>query len=340
MKYKKNKRYRLFDYEPRCGMIYIKVENGQIYFYNCRDYWEDDKKKEIKWIEQGFTDCNLLFRSDESTSNRDFCYLILKDNTGNACIMEIVSKEVILKDINNDSRLIFKGEEKKTAHKFCYMLFKENDGKAYVMEIFSRDVILKDVDYKDVKSVKQRTLFPKDWGMIDEEERKDAALVIWNKRQKLYSIFSIKEGYIYGPNNYSEIEEFVSGVIIDEHLAIENDGYIFDFAGYERDGNVYFNKDKDDYRFFLDDADGMFYIMEKDQYTNDDVVKLEIEDNNGTIIYKYNKETGEFTQDYIPDDDGYQYTERDTWWALTDGQYGDYPEDGVDWDRLSDSMGL
>ena len=80
MKYKKNKRYRLFEYEPRCGMIYIKVENGQIYFYNCRNYWEDDKKWEIKWIEQGFADCKLLFRSDELGSDRDFCYLILKEN--------------------------------------------------------------------------------------------------------------------------------------------------------------------------------------------------------------------------------------------------------------------
>ena len=340
MKYKKNKRYRLFEYEPRCGMIYIKVENGQIYFYNCRNYWEDDKKWEIKWIEQGFADCKLLFRSDELGSDRDFCYLILKENNGKACIMEMVSKNVILKDIDYDSRLIFKGEDKKTTHKFCYMLFKNNEGKAYVMEIFSKDIILKDIDYRDVKSVKQRTLFPDECWMIDEDERKDATLVIWNKKQKLYSVFSIKEGYIFGPNTYREIEECVSGVIIDEHLSVENDGYIFDFAGYEKDGEVYFNKDKDDYRMFIDDADGMFYVMEKDQYTNDDVVKLEIEDNNGTIIYKYNKETGEFNQDYVRDDDGYQYTERDTWWALTDGQYGDYPEEGVDWDRLSDSMGL
>lgn len=339
MKYKKNKRYTLFDYKPRLGMnIYIKVENGQIYFYNCWNYWEDDKKWEIKWIEQGFADCKLLFRSNEFGSDRDFCYLILKENNGKACIMEMVSKNVILKDIDYDSRLIFKGEDKKTTQKFCYMLFKNSEGKAYVMEIFSKDIILKDINYRDVKSVKQRTLFPDKWW---EDERKDATLVIWNKKQKLYSVFSIKEGYIFGPNTYREIKECVSGVIIDKHLSVENDGYIFDFAGYEEDGLVYFNKDKDDYRMFIDDADGMFYVMEKEQYTNDDVVKLEIEDNNGIIIYKYNKETGEFNRNYVrDDDDGYQYTERDTWWALTDGQYGDYPEEGVDWDRLSDSMGL
>lgn len=340
MKYKKDKRYRLFEYEPRCGMIYAKVEESLIYFYNCHDYWGEYKKWEMKWIEQGFADCKMLFRSDEFGSDIDFCYLLLKESNGKGCIMEMVSKNVILKDIDYDCRLIFKGEVKKAAHKFCYMLFKDNDGKAYVMDIFSKDIILKDIDYRDVKSVRQRTLFTDEWWMIDEDEIKDAALVIWNKRQKLYSVFSIKEGYVFGPKTYNEIEEHVSGVIIDEHLSVENDGYIFDFADYENDGEVYYNKDKDDYRLFLDDADGMFYIMEKDQFTNDDVVKLEYEDNNGTIIYKYNKETGEFNQEYVRDDVGYEYTERDTWWALTDGQYGDYPEEGVDWDRLSDSMGL
>ncbi|MFV0361530.1 MAG: hypothetical protein ACK5LL_00355, partial [Suipraeoptans sp.] len=31
--------------------------------------------------------------------------------------------------------------------------------------------------------------------------------------------------------------------------------------------------------------------------------------------------------------------ERDTWDALTDGQYGDYPEDGIDIVGLLESMG-
>jgi len=41
------------------------------------------------------------------------------------------------------------------------------------------------------------------------------------------------------------------------------------------------------------------------------------------------------------DDNGYQWTEEDTWDAMTDGMYGDYPGKGnVDWDGLSDAMGL
>ena len=74
---------------------------------------------------------------------------------------------------------------------------------------------------------------------------------------------------------------------------------------------------------FLDDEDGMFYTMEKDEYSNDDIVKFEQERNDGTIIYKYNKETGEFNEEFVRDEDGYEYSERDTWWALTDGQYGE-----------------
>ena len=338
MKYKKNKQYSLFKYEPNCGMIYIKVVDGQIYFYNCHNYW-GEKYMEMKWLEQGFADCKLIFRSEEFGSGKDFCYLLLKENDGKACIMELVSKELILKDINYDCRFIFKSEEQDAANKSCYMLFKDNEGKGYAMDIFSKEIILKDVDYKDVKSIKPRTLFPDDWYLIDEEKRKDAVLVIWNKKQKQYSLFSIKEGYIFGPNTYSEIEEHVCGVILDEHLAVENDGYLFDFADYDNDCGVYYNKEKDDYKLFLDDANGMFYTMEKDEYSDEDIVKLEYEDNDGTIIYKYNKETGEFNQEYVRDDEGYEYTERDTWWALTDGQYGDYPEEGVDWDRLDDSLG-
>ena len=339
MKYKKKKLYRLFEYEHCCGMIYFKVKDGLIYFYNCHDYW-GEKYRETIWIDHGFSDCKLILRSEEFGSGKDFCYLLLKESNGMAYIMEMVSKDIILKDINYDCRLVFKNVEQTTANKTCYMLFKENDGKAYVMEIFTKDIILKDISYQDVKSIKSRTLFPEEWWLIDDEKRKDASLVIWNKKQKQYSVFSVAEGYIFGPYPYIEIEEHASGVILDEHLAVENDGYVFDFADYENDRELFYNKEKDDYRLFLDDEDGMFYTMEKDEYSNDDIVKFEQERNDGTIIYKYNKETGEFNEEFVRDEDGYEYSERDTWWALTDGQYGDYPEEGVDWDRLDDSLGF
>ena len=38
MKYKKNKTYSLFNYEPHDGMIYAKATDGIIHFYHCHDY--------------------------------------------------------------------------------------------------------------------------------------------------------------------------------------------------------------------------------------------------------------------------------------------------------------
>lgn len=89
----------------------------------------------------------------------------------------------------------------------------------------------------------------------------------------------------------------------------------------------------------LDTDDSIFFTMEEDE-RHKDIVKLEYEDPNGTIIYKFNKETGEQKKEFVREEEDYQWSERDTWDALTDGQYGDYPEEGVDWDRLYDSMGL
>lgn len=77
MKFKKNKTYRLFEYEPYCGMLYLKVTDGLIHFYHCYDYW-GDRKGEMLWIESGFLDCKLIFRSEEYGSGKDYGYMLLK----------------------------------------------------------------------------------------------------------------------------------------------------------------------------------------------------------------------------------------------------------------------
>lgn len=43
-------------------------------------------------------------------------------------------------------------------------------------------------------------------------------------------------------------------------------------------------------------------------------------------------------QDYQEYDYGDQWTEEDSWDAMTDGQYGEY-SGGVDWDRMMDCLG-
>lgn len=40
------------------------------------------------------------------------------------------------------------------------------------------------------------------------------------------------------------------------------------------------------------------------------------------------------------DDDGYEWTEEDSWDALTDGMYGDMPSNPMDYDAMMDALGF
>lgn len=40
------------------------------------------------------------------------------------------------------------------------------------------------------------------------------------------------------------------------------------------------------------------------------------------------------------DDDGYEWTEEDSWDALTDGMYGEMPRNPMEYDAMMDAMGF
>ncbi len=40
------------------------------------------------------------------------------------------------------------------------------------------------------------------------------------------------------------------------------------------------------------------------------------------------------------DDDSYEWTEEDSWGALTDGMYGDMPSNPMDYDAMMDALGF
>ena len=40
------------------------------------------------------------------------------------------------------------------------------------------------------------------------------------------------------------------------------------------------------------------------------------------------------------DDVGYEWTEEDSWYALTDGMYGDMPRNPIEYDAMMDAMGF
>ena len=56
------------------------------------------------------------------------------------------------------------------------------------------------------------------------------------------------------------------------------------------------------------------------------------------------EEFEEYENDYYDDSDyecdGYEWTEEDTWDALTDGMYGEMPSNPMDYDAMMDAMGF
>lgn len=42
----------------------------------------------------------------------------------------------------------------------------------------------------------------------------------------------------------------------------------------------------------------------------------------------------------VYDDEGYEWTEEDSWDALTDGMYGDMPSNPMEYDAMMDALGF
>ena len=54
-------------------------------------------------------------------------------------------------------------------------------------------------------------------------------------------------------------------------------------------------------------------------------------------------ESSEYEDEYNEDyscDGGYEWTEEDSWDALTDGMYGDMPSNPMEYDAMMDAMGF
>ena len=58
--------------------------------------------------------------------------------------------------------------------------------------------------------------------------------------------------------------------------------------------------------------------------------------------YEEYDEYEEYEEDYEcgGQDGGYEWTEEDSWDALTDGMYGDMPSNPMDYDAMMDALGF
>lgn len=146
--------------------------------------------------------------------------------------------------------------------------------------------------------------------------KKDVVFVLWDKENKIYSIWSMFEGYLFKPYNYIEvIDRYTCGVLLDNKIIVEDNGYSFDISPYKEIGNgIYYNQVKDNYLYQLDEYETktIFVDLHPD-ICDDDILK------NDDYIWHviFNKKTKQVTIEQSNDD-------YETDWS----QYNDVAYDG------------
>lgn len=137
----------------------------------------------------------------------------------------------------------------------------------------------------------------------DDKETQDVVLVLWNKNDKYYRVWSLMKGILFSTDKYQEIKRFNNGAIIDGKIAVDDTGYKDDISTYKEicDCGVFYSEEKNDYKFLVNVDNTLFCHMDKDE-EDENIVSCETDD----YVYKYNIETGnllckEITHEYNVD---------------------------------------
>lgn len=170
-------------------------------------------------------------------------------------------------------------------NKYCYVLLIDENGSHRIMELVSRKRILSEYQYNHLKIVHKEI----EHNRFSGSEILDVTYRVFNKKKKVYALYSLKEGYLFAPYKYDKIDVFCCGVILDDHIAVENNGEVINLANYERkDYDIFIRKDKERYMLLLDQEGFMFYFLQKDDL-DDNILIAETEHK----IYKYDLSTEE-----------------------------------------------
>ena len=175
---------------------------------------------------------------------------------------------------------------------FCYLFLRNKDDQCSIVDITSLEVV-KQFDFHELMKKYRRTINEDD---EDGEGIQDNVIILWNKKKKVYSIWSLLKGYIFEPYEYTTIEIYSEGVILDGKIAVEDIGCEIDISSYnELNGHIYYNKEKDDYLFLVDEDGILFERMERDE-EEEYIFKIETKDNK----YTFNTETQELERKPLP----------------------------------------
>lgn len=141
----------------------------------------------------------------------------------------IIGLNIWLTDLYKDMKEIM---HKDGDNGYCYVLFMKTNGRGVLIEIKTREIILEIDNYEDFKGFESRTILtkpiPDDLINPDdpldsavkmakfrgEYSKEDALLVILDKKQQSCYVYSISNGYVFGPYNFKTIEEYKNGFIL------------------------------------------------------------------------------------------------------------------------------
>ncbi len=104
--------------------------------------------------------------------------------------------------IDEDCDLDFKAN-------FFYVLLQYANQQVCIKELLSQRIVLKVNDEKDCKIVGKRNLYRWDGKTrFESQDVEDIIIRLWNADCKNIAFYSIRKGYIFGPYNYSKIDNY------------------------------------------------------------------------------------------------------------------------------------
>jgi len=190
----------------------------------------------------------------------------------------------------------------------CYCLLENYLGDGFIMELISQKIVLKDFNYFDFRSKSEVLNNKKGFEM----KIIDTMVGFIDKQNKIFSLFSISNGFVFGPYTYTEIDEFKSGVVLDGKTIVMNSGFTKDIEGYSKIDELYYNEPKNQYLLISEITNKFPLILEPD---DEDIFKLETCYDNNIYIYDViKKRLTKVEQEY--EDHDQQWTTADSYYAF------------------------
>ncbi len=207
-------------FEDKDLQIYSQRRNGLYYIFQSSP--SNVHNTEVRWLNDEFLHINLIW---DNSKNHDYpsCFYILENALGDACIIDLLNKKVIL---NNFDFVDYTGS--------TLIYTKESGYKVF-----------------------------------------DAHVRFVSRKNKTVSLYSIVNGFVFGPVQYDEIELYKNGFLLDHKSLYNNNGELFDVTGYVKEpnvGKVYYNEEKGNCILIIDYVSQLYITLYPDE---DDVFKFE-----------------------------------------------------------------